>query len=353
MSVCLIHYPGLGEPVVPFQMGEPRTDQMQGIWSEQLIELAGRVCYDSLGQGRSSVEYHKHLCSVGHTSVHQHIVFTTAPTDLAIEASLPGVTIHMGRVTANLRTAIEIDRYTQDQAVVQKYQEVCRQLLPTVFGVSDGSVKLLKAVYPEEKYISFWISGSRGFSHEQVRHHYQCAVSQRSTRYCDESVSSYIYHPALGDLSALLGAKITSHEAQGQRLYAVVVDDLLAKGVSLKQARGAARGILGNALETQMIFTASLPQWKRMIRQRMSNAADAEIRMIYNVIVERLTVHGLMRPPAMEKAEDGIGFVLAELHVYAVHTRKGTITVMSADADRAVLVAGVKACDVISVTEQV
>jgi hypothetical protein len=46
--------------VIPQEMGVPRADQMQGTTMERLAELAGRVCYDSLGSGRPSFDQ---LCS--------------------------------------------------------------------------------------------------------------------------------------------------------------------------------------------------------------------------------------------------------------------------------------------------
>ncbi len=49
-----------------------------------------------------------------------------------------------------------------------------------------------------------------------------------------------------------------------------------------KQARGAARGFLGNALETELIFSASVKAWHDiMLVQRASKFADAEIREVY------------------------------------------------------------------------
>ena len=338
---------------VPSAMGNPREDQFQGTWAERLIEIAGRVCYDSFGKGRSSTDFQQHLVDVGHTSVHQHVAFTAPPADLAVEANLPGVTICMGRVTANLRLAIEIERHTMDTEVQAKYRLIRQHLMPTVYGVASQPSPIIKPVYPEEKYVSLLMVGSRGFSHEQVRHHRQCAVSQRSTRYCDESTTPWIYHPLMSKISDHLGAKIEAHESAAKRLYTEIVKELQTSGVSRKQARGAARSVLGTALETRLVFTASMAQWKRMICQRMTHAADAEIRMIYNDVVTCLIEQGWIRPLAMEPAEDGAGYALAELHAYTVCTRKGNIMVLAADTDRAMSVAGVKPCDVISVEERV
>jgi thymidylate synthase ThyX len=49
-----------------------------------------------------------------------------------------------------------------------------------------------------------------------------------------------------------------------------------------KQARGAARGFLGLALHTEMIFTATAAQWLWILSQRGVALADAEIRVLYS-----------------------------------------------------------------------
>src|SRR5690606_24684162 len=60
------------------------------------------------------------------------------------------------------------------------------------------------------------------------------------------------------------------------------------KATARKQARGAARGYLGNALQTEMIFSASVAQWDRMIEQRANVAADAEIREVFVKVVREI-----------------------------------------------------------------
>lgn len=75
ISAALV-WDGTDEVRVPEAMGKPRDDQMRGTAREQLVELAGRCCYDSLGKGRSSTDYAKHLLDVGHLSVLEHAAFT-------------------------------------------------------------------------------------------------------------------------------------------------------------------------------------------------------------------------------------------------------------------------------------
>ena len=61
------------------------------------------------------------------------------------------------------------------------------------------------------------------------------------------------------------------------------------KFTARKQSRGAARGILGNALATEMLYTTSLKNWQHIIKMRASEAADAEIRVVFNEVYELLS----------------------------------------------------------------
>lgn len=136
-----------------------------------------------------------------------------------------------------------------------------------------------------------------GNSHEQVRHDFRVGTSQRSTRFCDEDESPWVVHPLLmqalselpGTLADTIDAQIENLRTASTSLYNDIVESLTfylkstgADRLSCrKQARGAARGFLPNNLQTQLIFSASVAQWKRMIEQRLTSAADAEIRDLY------------------------------------------------------------------------
>ncbi len=143
----------------------------------------------------------------------------------------------------------------------------------------------------EHAQYSFFISGvSRGLTHELVRHRAGVAVSQRSTRYVDESNSEWIHHPLLksdAGTGALAGAWQAAQEA-ATAAYVQIASDLqrtlTARGVDAasarKQARGAARGILGNALATELVWSANVRALRHVIEMRGSPSADAEIREV-------------------------------------------------------------------------
>ena len=195
----------------------------------RLIECAGRTCYDSYGQGRRSSEYHRHIKETGHGSVLEH-------------AS-----------------------------------------------------------------ISFYLDNiSRGCTHELVRHRAGCAISQRSTRYVDESGSPWILHPLihkyLDDREstdgryefAAGGLRLGTAIEAGRKAYDAIVsalqEHLITDGVdkttARKQARGAARGMLGNALCTSMVWTVNIRALRNVLEQRANPAADAEIRVLANKLYE-------------------------------------------------------------------
>lgn len=147
----------------------------------------------------------------------------------------------------------------------------------------------------EEKWITLYLVGSRGWSHELVRHGDWTAISQRSTRYCDESESEWVLHPLMSKwldendspvweqtkerMQELLDTSKNAYRETVSGLEKWLISRGVDKVSARKQARGAARGMLGNALETEVIFSASVAQWRHMLTMRAADAADAEIRL--------------------------------------------------------------------------
>jgi thymidylate synthase ThyX len=121
-------------------------------------------------------------------------------------------------------------------------------------------------------------------------------MSQRSTRYVDEDGSSYIIHPLVArfleddsadrqlrhDLRDQMNASVMGDRITYKQLVAALQSYLTSQGVdkqtSRKQARGASRGYLGNALASEMIYSAPVSGWKWIMKNRLHPAADAEMR---------------------------------------------------------------------------
>lgn len=215
---------------LPAELGTPAPNQLIGPDGQQLIETAGRTCYDSFGKGRGSDEYAKHILDIGHGSVEEHAQY------------------------------------------------------------------------------SFFITGvSRGLTHELVRHRVGVAISQRSTRYVDEDSSPWIKHPLfeqyLRETEDVIDEDWHRAEEVCRDVYRNMVKKLepwlVKKGVdkftARKQARGAARGVLGNALETELVWSANVRALRHVISMRASPAADAEIRglgiELLDIMVEELPLY--------------------------------------------------------------
>lgn len=325
------------------EVGEPREDQMCGMIAEKLCEMAGRICYDSLGKGRSSIDYHKHILQVKHYSIYEHFNVTIEVEDsrenVEIFANRPGVWMIPGedcyRVSLNLRSVLDWDNFNHlgNNPLMQgKVQNTLHYFAPNVISQPNVISKdgwstpftVVKPVHDEEKWVSLYLSCSRGVSHEQVRHKYRTAVSQRSTRYVDESTSGYVIHPLIQNASQKMtpsnGISLLVQDAAVQMgsvyqnvceaLQAHLTGEGVSPGSARKQARGAARGVLGNALRTEMIFSASVAQWRRMIEMRLTDAADAEIRMMYEKVLGELRASQYgdrFADYELAPASDGIG----------------------------------------------
>jgi thymidylate synthase ThyX len=183
-----------------------------------------------------------------------------------------------------------------------KYSILAPRIIPSTSTVNyaDAEAHVLP-VSPdarEEKWITVYISGSRGLTHELVRHGWRTGMSQRSTRFCDETETPWVKHPVITAYEQDKAARAAFGPANSdaparfidasQKLYEACVDDLQDyltltgsdRLTARKQARGAARGYLGNALFTEIIFSASVAQWQRILVQRCHPAADAEIRVM-------------------------------------------------------------------------
>lgn len=243
-----------------------RADQDQGTPYERLVERACRICYDSFGRGRSSEALHEHLKEVKHGSVWEHAVLRVEKAARIAKRlhGWKGWDFRDGMLYVNLRL---IREYDGDWDVKHFLKSRGRDAAPQIVDWRSENND-----WDWGGYISLRLEGSRGWSHEQVRHRY--AMSQRSTRYVDEG--RLCEHPLLKG-----NEKVRDHWNQSLGLYKELIGELEQKGYTRKEARGAARQVLPHGLWTEMIFTAPMHGWRDMVRQRKSEAADAEIRGIF------------------------------------------------------------------------
>jgi thymidylate synthase ThyX len=324
---------------VPEEMGAPHSEQLTGTVGEQLIELGTRICYDSLGTGRATKETLNHVLEAGHLSVLEHYAQTMfihlGSTD--IESLVRGLNLLIGlwnrpgiwcrpveggfRLTLNARTVREWANWTTALSVEagtlaplldisgslgRRIHELWIERLPLIIHSSeaaedelvDSCVQGIEWVTPEtpnEQWVSLFVKCSRGVSHELVRHGDFTAISQRSTRFVEEDESPWIQHPGMRHCKQPamdVTAKAIEAARSAYRAIKTDVEPEIAastnKRDARKQSRGAARGFLGNALETQIVFSASIAQWKRILIMRGSDHADAEIRQVSVQALEAL-----------------------------------------------------------------
>lgn len=174
---------------------------------------------------------------------------------------------------------------------------------------------------------TFLISGvSRNLTHELVRHGVGTGISQRSTRYCDESESPIVEHPLIeveGDLG--LKQELMENERKAKELYdrgvALYQAALVSKGcdklTAKKQARAAMARYLPHGLQTEIVFTVNARSARNIVEQRANPAADAEIRRLAVRMYEYLSADSpwLFGDYERRPSADGLGDHLVTPHV--------------------------------------
>ena len=339
-----------------------KCGQFEGGAMENLCEVAGRACYDSIGAGRNSLDWYKHIQEVNHLSVMEHSRLTFEVPQQYIWhffnrdgcwLEFPANPVDTIRVTINARAVREWRKWTEriqkfsvhkagalrvGYALWDEYHKNMPMLfcpasnafpeVGTILVPPGGIVRYSGPLSENERAVSLLIHGSRGMSHEWVRHR-KGAVSQRSTRFVDESETPWIEHPletmfratedgkrlyANGSGFFATGVAREVYTVLSSRLKTWLIGQDVNKATALKQARGAARGHLGNALYTELVYTCSISQWKDILLLRLHPAADGEIRL---VALKALEILKEVEPEAFAgeqwqtvPAPDGIGEVL-------------------------------------------
>jgi len=134
----------------------------------------------------------------------------------------------------------------------------------------------------EHAYATFRITGvSRAFTHQLVRHRL-CSYTQQSQRYVDESNFIYIEPDSI------------KNNQKTHTLFVKFMDD--AKKIYLElQKLGVknedARFVLPNAVESRIVVTANLREWRHIIELRGSADAQWEIRRVTIQIIKTLKKH--------------------------------------------------------------
>lgn len=192
---------------------------------ENIIAVAGKVCYDSYGlDGRGVAEHVQGLAKQAHGSVLEHV----------------NVGLFIAGVSRGL--SHELVRHRVGFAYSQR---------STRYADEDDCAMVLA---PE--YASIYL-----------------AAQEDRSRVCDNNLR-------------LLDSHISGFEHQ-RRLYGQHVNQLLAmadpsltKTQARKWARGTARQNLPHALETRLVVTGNLRAWRHFMTMRTHASAEGEIRRL-------------------------------------------------------------------------
>lgn len=165
----------------------------------------------------------------------------------------------------------------------------------------------------EHASVTFYITGvSRAFTHELIRHRH-LSYSQLSQRFVDESDLNIVAPPALrrDDIPGKELLYDVAHESIGY--YTLLVEKLLNKGLTRKQAREAARAVLPNMTETRIVVTGNLRAWHEFCERRMQPDADAEMQKVATMIYDQLwTVAPTIFPDKEDAPEEEVEDELTE-----------------------------------------
>ena len=138
----------------------------------------------------------------------------------------------------------------------------------------------------EHSLASFHIAGvSRAFSHELVRHRH-LSFSQLSQRYVDERDEPVVEPLAIAD-DPQLRELFAEHAERSREAYGRIVERLDEKFADVKAvtdrrklARQAARFVLPNATQTEIVVSGNFRAWRHFLMLRCSPHAEAEIRAV-------------------------------------------------------------------------
>lgn len=117
---------------------------------------------------------------------------------------------------------------------------------------------------------------SRSFTHELIRHRH-FSYSELSQRFVNVERANMIVPRAVLEDDKEAQETIQLGFAHMRIAYKKLVDRFTLQGKTRKQAREAARAVMPNATETQIIVTGNLRAWRHFISVRATEHADAEM----------------------------------------------------------------------------
>jgi thymidylate synthase (FAD) len=200
--------------------------------AERLVELGGRLCYDSFKRPRpgGNKAYIDHILESGHGSVTEHAVFTIIITG----------------VSRSLTHELIRHRHLSPSQLSQRYVDE-----------SDCAFVLPPALYA---YVPLMQSQA------DMPDQYRDAGPQKAGRILDSWIADI------------------DHARDAYTRWVAFFDremsDMADPTSRRKAAREAARSVLPNCVETRLVLTGNVRAWRNLIEQRGSHHADAEINRL-------------------------------------------------------------------------
>lgn len=291
---------------------------------EELIELCGRICYDSQDKIKpgSAEKFCEKLRESGHTSVFEHANIVLKVSRAAYIATkymaenyeedtgLPSFLRFdpMGQhrhhfVSGNVRAWDTVMNYmsktvycSTPPCVVDALSD-CFAAFDTVswkkrlWRCHEGTRYTASVIAPNQlprwarerhTTATFFITCDRGVSHELVRHR-TASFSQQSTRYCkankDDGIKCIMPSTCCADGSN-----------NWRRVNAVIFDaetryEAMLKGGASPQI---ARAVLPTCLATKLYMTMTIERWRDFLKLRLDPAAHPDMRVIAEQIQQQL-----------------------------------------------------------------
>jgi len=180
---------------------------------------------------------------------------------------------------------IELLAITPDgEALIERAARTCHQ---SSLGVGEDSrarfiQKVLKLGHfsvLEHVSATFRITGvSRALSHQLVRHR-MASYSQRSQRYVSEKDFGYVVPPSIAEKDE--ARDVFDGAIDGAR-------EAYRRLIELKAPREDARFVLPNAVETELVMTANMREFRHIFELRCHRTAQWEIRSMAIQMLEVL-----------------------------------------------------------------
>jgi len=170
------------------------------------------------------------------------------------------------------------------ETLIAKCASTCYDSVPKEL---DKARKMIAAIIKsghesciEHATATFEIDGvSRVVTHEFVRHRIGFSYSQRSQRYVDENIPSYVIPDEI---------RANSHAYDWYVMAMSNAWDVYKRLQELGLKNEIARYVLPNACCTKMCVTADFRAWRNFLKLRLSKRAQHEIRDLANVILDKL-----------------------------------------------------------------